>query len=97
MSMGIEVEIRIDLVLGTTLTLMDLEMAFINGLGGRHMDFVEPDSRVLRQMVNVSLPSKYIIGPVVEDHKRMIWEQIRSTFIKIFIRTSSILFQLFIM
>lgn len=58
-SMGVEAKIRIDLVYGTQITLMELQMAFVNGLTGRDMDFVEPDSRVLRHEVNVSMPSEF--------------------------------------
>ncbi len=57
-TMGMEVEFRVDLLYGTSVTMTDIQDAFISGLTGRDMDFVDPDSRVLRQMINVTLPSK---------------------------------------
>ena len=60
-TMGIEVEFRVDLLYGTSITLVDIQDAFMNGLTGRDMDFVDPDSRVLREMINVTLPSKLVL------------------------------------
>ena len=56
--MGVEVEFRVDLLYGTSVSLQNIQDAFENGLTGRDMDFVDPDSRVLLEMINVTLPSK---------------------------------------
>lgn len=58
--MGVEVEFRVDLLYGTSVSLQNIQDAFMNGLTGRDMDFVDPDSRVLLEMIDVTLPSKLI-------------------------------------
>ncbi|KAJ8035710.1 Mucin-like protein [Holothuria leucospilota] len=62
-SMGVDVEFRVDLVVSTDYALVDIETAFDSGLTGRNKDFVEPDSRVLKVSVNVTLP---LIDPCAE-------------------------------
>lgn len=59
-SMGVDVEFRVDLVVDTEYVLAEIEEAFDSGLTGRNRDFVDPDSRVLKISVNVTLPCKPI-------------------------------------
>lgn len=58
-SMGVNVEFRVDLIVNTEYILADVEEAFDSGLTGRNKDFVEPDSRVLKVSVNVTLPCEF--------------------------------------
>lgn len=58
-SMGVNVEFRVDLIVNTEYVLADVEEAFDSGLTGRNKDFVEPDSRVLKVSVNVTLPCEF--------------------------------------
>ncbi|PIK46326.1 putative fibrillin-1 [Apostichopus japonicus] len=60
---GVNVEFRVDLIVNTEYVLADVEEAFDSGLTGRNKDFVEPDSRVLKVSVNVTLP---LIDPCAE-------------------------------
>ncbi|PIK34387.1 putative fibrillin-1 [Apostichopus japonicus] len=55
-SVGIKTEIRLDLLNNSTYTLTDIEDAFMNGLTGRNNDFLEPDSRILRDNINTTMP-----------------------------------------
>lgn len=57
-SSGINTEIRLDLLSNSTYTLTDIEDAFMNGLTGRNQDLLEPDSRVLREDINTTMPSE---------------------------------------
>ncbi|PIK60711.1 putative fibrillin-1 [Apostichopus japonicus] len=53
---GHQNKIRLDLLNNSTYTLTDIEDAFMNGLTGRNNDFLEPDSRILRDNINTTMP-----------------------------------------
>ena len=59
---GVDVEIRVDLLFNSTLTQNDIDVAFNGGLTGRNEDFIEPDSRVYRELFNdTSTPEGWFI------------------------------------